>query len=342
MSTVIVLVAAFGVVRATGVGFKPFATGGEPGTEATTPQNGGQVSTATPVPGGAGKLGAAPSASATPSPSASAKKEESGGRSACPSFPRFPDQNCTGYEHTGVTLRNCSNTVTKNNAKLDSCRFVNGLTIEGKNVTITRSLVQGKVTATYKTDWSLVGLKLIDVEIDGGGKVDPNGEAAIGNDDYTCIRCHIHGTGRGANMRNNVHIEDSYLHGWVYVDGAHQTAIGSNGGSNYKVIHNNLICDSDGCSAALSLYGDFEPINNALIERNLLNTDGGYCTYGGSTSAKPYPIGTNIRYINNLFGKKYGPKCGYYGPVATFEFHDGNVWSGNAWQDGSGPVKPQS
>ncbi|MGN9910412.1 hypothetical protein ACTMTJ_22925 [Phytohabitans sp. LJ34] len=344
LGTVIALAVTFGLVRLTVRVFEAPASSGEPTAGATSPQEEGQVSTATPVPDGQGRFAAAPSASASASPSASSagKTESSGGNSACPRFPRFPDENCTGYKHTGVKLRDCANNVTKSNIKLDGCRFTNGLTIEGKNVTITRSLVKGKVGGTYKTDWSLVGLKLIDVEIDGGGKVDPNGEAAIGNDDYTCIRCHIHGTGRGANMRKNVHIEDSYLHGWVYVDGAHQTAIGSNGGSNYKIIHNNLVCDSEGCSAALSLYGDFEPIKNALIERNLFNTNGGYCTYGGSTSAKPFPIGTDIRYVNNLFGKKYGPKCGYYGPVATFEFHQGNVWSGNSWQDGSGPVKPQS
>ena len=142
-------------------------------------------------------------------------------------------------------------------------------------------------------------------------------------------------------MERNVTIRDSYLHGWVYTEGAHQTAVGSNGGGNFTVVHNNLECQSKGCSAALSLYGDFEPINGALIENNLFNTDGGYCTYGGSTSAKPYPIGKNIRYVNNVFGKKFGPKCGYYGPVATFEMHEGNQWTGNRWQDG-GNVKPQA
>ncbi|BBH68026.1 hypothetical protein ACTI_47110 [Actinoplanes sp. OR16] len=254
----------------------------------------------------------------------------------------MPNASCTGYEHTGVTLRSCNGTIKKANAKLDRCRFSGGLTIQAKNVTITRSLVEGRVGATYLTDWSLGGLKLIDVEIDGGGGVDPNGEAAIGSNDYSCLRCHIHGTGRGANMERNVTIRDSYLHGWVYTEGAHQTAIGSNGGGNFTVVHNNLECQSKGCSSALSLYGDFSPIDGALIQNNLFNTDGGYCTYGGSTDAKPYPIGTNIRYVDNLFGKKFGPKCGYYGPVATFEMHEGNAWTGNRWQDGSGNVKPQA
>lgn len=306
----------------------------------------GSAAPVTPAPGASGSAAAVPSASGAPSskPAASpSSKKAAAARDSgpCGAFPRFPNASCTGWQHTGVKLRSCKGTITKSNAKLDKCRFSSGLTIQAKNVTITRSLVQGRVGATYLTDWSLGGLKLVDVEIDGGGGVDPNGEAAIGSNDYSCVRCHIHGTGRGANMERNVTIRDSYLHGWVYTEGAHQTAIGSNGGGNFTVVHNNLECQSEGCSAALSLYGDFAPINGALIENNLFNTDGGYCTYGGSTTAKPFPIGKNIRYVNNVFGKKFGPKCGYYGPVATFEMHEGNQWVGNRWADG-GNVKPQA
>jgi hypothetical protein len=262
----------------------------------------------------------------------------------CKAYPNFPDANCTGWQHTGVTLHNCATTVAKANTTLDSCRFTGNVSIQARNITITRSRIEGRVEATYLTNFSLGNLTLRDVEIDGGGSVDPNGRAAIGNDDYTCVRCNVHGTGRGANLGDNVTIQDSYLHDWVYVNGAHQTAIGSNGGSNFRIVHNNLICNSGGpgCSAALSLYGDFAPIKNVLIQNNLFNTNGAYCTYGGSTTAKPYPRGTSIRYIDNLFGKKYNEGCGLYGPVATWEYYEGNVWSGNRWQDGSGEVKPKS
>jgi len=91
------------------------------------------------------------------------------------------------------------------------------------------------------------------------------------------------------------------------------------------------------------MYGDFDPIDNILIEYNLFNTDGGYCTYGGSAgvaSGKPYPHGTNVRYLNNRFGKVYYSSCGDVGPVAAWEYNSGNVWSGNAWADGSGAVNP--
>jgi hypothetical protein len=264
-----------------------------------------------------------------------------GGRSSpaaggCPAFPAFPDENCTGYRHTGVDLRPCPNVIEDDGVTLDGCRFGPDLTIIGQNVTITRSLVEGTVNATYLTEWSLGGLTLIDVEIDGKNRIVDGRTAAIGNDDYTCIRCHIHSSNRGANLGWNVHIEESLLHGWYHSEGAHQTAIGSNGGGNFTIIHNNLECAEGLCSAALALYPDFEPIDGALIQHNLFNTDGGYCTYGGAGSNG----GSNVRFIDNVYGDKFFPECGEYGAVVSFQPGvSGNEWRGNRFADGS-PVPP--
>lgn len=259
----------------------------------------------------------------------------------CPPFPDFPDEKCTGWKHTGVTLatQNCPTTINTNGATYDSCLFKGTVLINASNVTIKRSRIEGRVQALSGSD--LRGLQLIDVEIDGMGRHDHN-QAALGNSNYNCTRCHVHSTGRGANMTNNAQIEDSYLHGWVTQGDDHETAIGSNGGSGNKVIHNNAICDSGGCSAALSFYGDFAPVNDILVEKNLFNTKGSYCTYAGSVSGKPHPKGTNIRYIDNHFGKLYNPRCGFYGAVDSWASGSGNVWSGNVWADGSGPVNPGS
>jgi hypothetical protein len=290
------------------------------------------LGTGTPAPPGRGK---APLARARP-PAVAAETAPAGRSGPCPAFPAFPDQGCTGWRHTGVSLRTCPSTVTEDGASLDGCRFPGGVTIQARDVTITRSLIEGLV----EPHGSLLNLTLVDVEIDGTGQPDPHGEAAIGNGDYTCIRCHIHSTGRGANLDRNVRIEDSYLHGFVYTDGVHQTAIGSNGGSGFTIVHNNLECSTEGCSAALSLYGDFFPIEDALIQHNLFNTTGSFCTYAGSVEGKPFPVGTGIRYLDNRFGSKYHPQCGIYGPVTSWGQHEGNVWRGNVWQDGSGPVTP--
>jgi hypothetical protein len=320
---VVAVLLAVALVRLTGLG-SPAA--GEP----TTPDPTASAATSPPsTPDGGSR---------DMKPGADPADKSLAGPGVCPAFPEFPDESCTGYRHTGVELRDCPNVIEQDGLTLDSCRFSQDLVIQAKDVTITRSFVDGTVYATYLTDWSLGDLTLIDVEIDGGGRVVDGRTAAIGDDDYTCIRCDMHGSERGANMGSNVHIEDSYMHGFLHVPGSHQSAIGTNGGNNLTLIHNNLDCESagDACSAALALYPDFEPVDNVLVQNNLLNTNGGYCTYGG------FDEGTNIRYIDNIFGNKYHPECGIWGPVAAFVASaEGNEWRGNVYPDGS-EVVPKS
>lgn len=273
---------------------------------------------------------------------------------ACPAFPAFPDASCTGVP-AGVTLHACNGEITTAGAKLDSCLFTGGVTIAAANVEITRSKVLGMVGADYRTNWNLSGLKLTDVEIDGSGYVTANGEAAIGYDNYSCLRCNVHHTGRGFNFANGVTIQDSWSHDFWAAPGAHQSAAGSNGGAGNRIIHNRLDCSDvntptggAGCSGALVLYGDFDPVNDVVIQNNLFD-GGSYCLYPGADSVgKPYPNGTNIRVLDNRFGRKYPSepaggqdhRCGYYGPVQSWKANTGNVWSGNAWADGSGAVNP--
>lgn len=266
------------------------------------------------------------------------------GSGVCPAFPAFPDEKCTGYKHNGITVDQLTTDTTKCPQNLnvagktyDRCKFVNGVSVGASNVTITNSLVLGRVNAPY----TRTNLVLQDVEIDGQNS-DPNGQSGIGDYSYTCVRCDVHGTGRGAALGDDVIIKDSYFHDFYYVNGAHQTAVGNNGAAHNQIIHNNLLCNSDGCSAALSLYGDFGQVNDILIQNNLFNTTGSFCTYaGGNETTKAYPNGTNIRYVDNVFGKKYHTGCGIYGPVSFWNANStGNVWTGNIWQDGSGAVSP--
>src|SRR5947207_3194637 len=290
-------------------------------------------------PSGAAGLSKGPvTASASPKSSAA---NPPGPPGPCGAFPNVPNSSCTGWKHTGVSLHSCPTTLSTANAVYDSCQFNGTVEINASNIQIKRSLVLGRVDP--HSDGDLRGVTLTDVEIDGRGNADSN-QSAIGNNNYTCSRCDIHGTGRGANLGYSVIIRDSYIHDFVYSDGAHQTAIGSNGGSHYQIIHNNLQCNSNayGCSSALSFYGDDTQINDALVQNNLFNTDGSYCTYAGSVSAKPYPKAINVRYLNNLFGRKFKHDCAEFGPVAAYQAGGGNVWTGNVWQDGTGTIDPQS
>ena len=98
-------------------------------------------------------------------------------------------------------------------------------------------------------------------------------------------------------------------------------------------------CAGTGCSAAIPNYGDFSPVENFLIERNLISTTGGYCVYGGSLDVKPYPDASDVRFINNHFSTEFYPTCGQFGVVTGFENGvRGNVWTGNVWHETGNPI----
>ena len=99
--------------------------------------------------------------------------------------------------------------------------------------------------------------------------------------------------------------------------------------------------------AGLPAPRDLDQFDGMLVQHNLLATTGGYCAYGGSLSGKPYPNGSNIRFIGNHFSRMYRQNCGTYGPLAGFangvrgnEFRD-NVWhETNEPITSSGPINP--
>ena len=71
---------------------------------------------------------------------------------------------------------------------------------------------------------------------------------------------------------------------------------------------------------------------NVLVEGNLLN-GGSYCTYGGGDGS------TNVRYINNKFGRTVYDNCGRHGPVAAWNASGpGNQWTNNTWADTNKPL----
>jgi len=252
----------------------------------------------------------------------------------------WPNETNTGVP-AGTALRACDGNISQAGVTLDGCLFSGGVYLgpDADDVTIKRSKVIGRVNAGYGgapgADGQR-GLRLEDVEIDGEDSL-ANNESGIGDDNYTCIRCHVHRTGRGAAARFNVTIEDSYLHDFDHRAGDHESAIGSNGGANMTFRRNHLECGpTQFCSGALVVYNVSDPVDNVLVEGNLLQ-GGSYCAYAGSSVDPP---GTNVRFVGNRFGKQFYPRCGFYGPVTHFRAGGGNVWQDNAWADGSGAVNP--
>jgi hypothetical protein len=211
------------------------------------------------------------------------------------------------------------------------------------NVTIRRTRVRGApCDHTHQIDigyGTYSGLVIEDVEIDG---LNANAfGAGIGNNNFLCRRCNIHHVGQGASIGSNVTIVDSWIHDLAYSPdngGSHNEPIVALGGaSNVTLKNNNLEIDAShrGASASLALYNAYGPLNNFTVEGNVFN-GGSYCLYAGYThGANPV---TNMRFVNNRFGRAEFARCGRYGPLTGYRSGGGNVWSGNVWDDTGAPV----
>jgi hypothetical protein len=214
------------------------------------------------------------------------------------------------------------------------------LRIQAKNVVIKNSRINGSVSGS-----SAYSFTIMDSEVHApqAGNVESQG---IGEANFTALRVEVTGGNRGIYCRLNCHVEDSWVHGTniAPTPDIHASAIRQSQGAVIR--HNRIHCSAEdtaaggGCSADLTGYGDFEPVKNNLIEKNLfVATPGGACAYGGSSGddgVKPYGNqASNIRFIDNVFERGRGGKCGYYFPITDFNSNrPGNQWVNNRWDDG--------
>jgi hypothetical protein len=222
---------------------------------------------------------------------------------------------------------------------------INGrLTIEHDDVIVRDVIVMG--TETYmirireKADGECPSNVLIEYTEVNGENAPPNAIAVYGGDcGYTFDHGYVHNTGRGIRLVNDVTVTNSYVHVARTYSGAHRTAIGHNGGHNLRVVHNTLFCELDGCSSALSMYGDFAPVEDVLIQHNLLATSGHYCIYGGSFENNPYPEASNIRILDNHFSTSLAENCGISAMIVGFDDGiRGNEYRGNVWHENGQPA----
>ncbi len=301
-------------------------------TPAPTPTPSGTPTptpTPTPAPSGTPTPTPTPSMSPTPTPSSSG----------------WPDATNTGVP-AGMTMTKYTGPCTITSAvTISGVDALNcgALLIRANNVVITKSLLP----RIDVTDWSKGSVSITDSTVHGGTWSD----GAVWGYNITATRVNITGANHSFHCADNCTLIDSWLHDQYNApDKAnHLDAFLTNGGSNMVIRHNTLHCsalmNSAGgtCTGDLSLFGDFEPVNNVTVEDNLLranNTSISYCAYGGYQPTKPYPIATNITFINNIFERGANGKCGAYGPVTSFQTSaTGNVWSGNAYDNGT-PIHP--
>jgi hypothetical protein len=254
----------------------------------------------------------------------------------------FPNESTTGVPdgvsltpYTGPCTLQASTTLDAVDAT--SC---DAIVIQAGDVVITSSLLP-RVEATV--EGGSYSVTISDSTVRAG---EWQGGALWGNH-ITATRVEVTGGQHSFHCGDNCIVRDSWLHDQWNPDGEsfHNNAFISNGGSNMEVTHNTLHCTplinatDGGCTADISLFGDFGPIANVTVQRNLMkanNSSISYCAYGGYAPSKAYPIATAIKYVDNVFERGANGKCGVYGPATAFQSSaTGNVWSGNRFDDGT-------
>lgn len=221
------------------------------------------------------------------------------------------------------------------------------LTIAATGVTITNSKINGSVLIDSPPN-PAYSFTITDSEVDVGDISPGDEDSGIGEANFTATRVHVYNGRRSIWCENDCTVTDSYMHGQATDEtgAAHEAAVRQGDGST--LIHNSILCNAPdvppdaGCSADLTGYGDFAPIQNNLVYRNLfLATTGGFCAYGGSSGddgSKPFGgDAANIVFQDNIF-QRGGPggTCGFFGAITDFnDTRPGNVWTNNKYDDGT-------
>lgn len=272
----------------------------------------------------------------------------------CPPFPAFPDAACTGVP-AGVTLTPYTGpcTITVANTWIDRKVINCALRPMASGIRITNSRINGSVNGAAGANAPSFTITDSEIVAPQATAVESNG---LGQANFVATRVEVTGGNRGVYCRFNCVLRDSWIHGTniAQTPEIHASAVRQSQGA--QILHNRLHCSAQdtpsqgGCSADLTGYGDFEPVANNLIQNNLfVATPGGACAYGGSSGeggVKPFGSQAHdIRFIDNVFERGPGRKCGFYFPITDFLHDDGslppgNQWSGNRWD--SGEVLPPS
>jgi hypothetical protein len=307
-----------------------------------------------------------PSPTPTPSPSASPTPSPTPTQTSDPPVKGFPDATNTGVQG-GIMLQagKCPGTITTPGVDIEGMTFSNcTIRIQASNVTLRNDqLINTQVVVWDDTDKDsngnrpneISGVVLDHLMVDGQGKRtgnDNSNDVAVGGGlggGFTLSYSNITGWDTGVAINAapaNVYVHDNYIHGLGGTGSpVHKTALSANsGGGNARIIHNSLFCETSGCSAAMSLYGDFGPISGWDVENNYFSTEGSYCSYEGTLSGKKYPTASDITWTGNIYdrGTEYGNKlCGQYGPSTGWGNGNGNSWSNNTWAD-TGTAIPAS
>ena len=257
----------------------------------------------------------------------------------------FPDSASTGVP-PGIELvpytGPCTLTEPVELSGVDATETCPAIMVQAAGVVIQNSLVP-RVEATAAEQDPSYSVEITDSEVRAGAWVG----GAVWGSNIVAIRVEVTGGQHSFHCNGRCVLEDSWLHDQFNPEGqaAHNNAFISNGGTDMVVRHNTLHCTpalnstGGGCTADLSLFGDFQPISRVTVDRNLFRANGSsipWCVYGGESPGKPYPVATDVVFTDNVFERGVKDRCGVYGPVTSFDPEaEGNAWTGNTWDDGA-------
>jgi hypothetical protein len=285
-------------------------------------------------------------------PPAEAAATSGGGeraRAFRPTRPRraFPNSRNTGVPRgLKLTPYKGSCTVTRDDAVIEAKTVNCDLDIRAGHVVISRSKINGYVSSGEdKHSGYSFTLRRSTVDASPG---DARQVTAVGEVHFRVIRSHVYGGNRSANCWYVCKIIGSYVHGQDTDRSGTWHESGIRMGEKSVIRGNTIACDAPnvppdaGCSAPLTGYGDFGPVQDNVIDGNLFKaTTGGTCAYGGSSGGKPFSnAAREIRFTNNVFERGKSGHCGYWEPILDFDRRaPGNLWQANVWDSG-GRVRP--
>jgi hypothetical protein len=226
-------------------------------------------------------------------------------------------------------------TVRQDGTVLDGLDLTGYVDVYANNVVIRNSRISGQSWWAVYLRAGYGHLTVENCEIFGDGVRQMQYGIASGGGWVTLRRNNVHTISNGIDVAEGI-VEDNYVHDPRYFAGDHTDTVMSEGGppagSSLTIRHNTAINTLDQ-TGAISLFADFAPQHDVLVEHNLL-AGGGYTLYGGATGS------SNLRIVDNVFSRRVWPGGGFWGPVAYWDpTGKGNVWQGNTWEDGS-PVRP--
>lgn len=234
-------------------------------------------------------------------------------------------------------------TITTAGTVIDAKTINCELLIRANNVLVKRSHLKGGIHGLEANGASFT---VEDSFIDNG--ICDN--CSVDGWNFTLRRNELTGSNRAAYCMNHCTVEDNWIHGTALDPNSQWHASAMRAEQYAYIRHNVLACDwtgpfnndEIGCSADMSGYPDFSPIQHNTIDGNLFRANPvglGFCAYGGGTNGKPYSNdpanATYIIFKNNVFERGSNGKCGTWGAITDFiSGRTGNEWFNNKWSDG--------